>query len=146
MKSLIEYLCIFIFAAIVSIILLRLTENSSHAPAITQVVRDTIYSIRESKPIILTKCKTKTVRVSDTVFSSPAFTATVDTVVVHDTIRAEFAFPQNLLSLEVRKAPDTSIIDRQVITREVEKHDPWWRIPLYFLSGTAIGYVLHGVK
>lgn len=146
MKSLIEYLCVFLIAALASLAFIHFATGGSEPCTETQLVRDTVYSIRPSKPIVITKYKTRIVKVSDTAVASVPFTAHMDTVIVHDTIRAEFAYPENLLSLEIRKAPDTSLIDRQLVTRTVEKREPWWRVPLFFLTGAATGYVLHSVK
>lgn len=146
MKSLFEYLCVFLFAVLASIAFIHFSSGDRQPPTETQVVRDTVYSIRPSKPIVITKYKARIVKISDTIVQSVPFTASIDTVIVHDTIRAEFAFPENLLSLEIRKAPDTAIIDRQIVTRTVEKREPWWRVPLYFITGAVAGYVLQSVK
>ena len=77
--------------------------------------RDTIYKIIQKDPIEIIRTKPKLRIVRDTVIQSPEFIAVLDTVIRRDTIRAEYEFPQNLLSLQIRQSPDSLIQERIII-------------------------------
>ena len=121
-------------------------QQPEQAPTAIETVYDTVVALRQSKPIVITKCKTKTIHTSDTLYRTPPFTAIVDTIIVHDTLRAEFQFPANTLSLELRRMPDTTLVERACTTKTITEKQPWWRAPLYFLTGALAGYYLGNIK
>jgi hypothetical protein len=75
---------------------------------------------------------------------SQAFTATLDTVLAHDTVHVEFTFPPPAFSVVVRPAPD-SIMERNVqtiVTQEVYRAPAWYEEAGKVLLGVAAGYAL----
>lgn len=105
--------------------------------------RDTIYKIIQKEPIEIVRTKPKLRIVRDTVIQSPEFIATVDTVIRRDTIRAEYEFPQNLLSLQIRQSPDSLMQERITIqTKEYIDRTKWWEKPLIAIAGIVVGIVV----
>ena len=108
--------------------------------------RDTIYKIIQKDPIEIVRTKPKLRIVRDTVIHSPEFIATVDTVIRRDTIRAEYEFPQNLLSLQIRQSPDSMMQERITIhTKEYIDRTKWWEKPLIAIAGIVVGIVVEKV-
>lgn len=105
--------------------------------------RDTIYKMIQKVPIEIVRTKPKLRIVRDTVIQSPEFIATVDTVIRRDTIRAEYEFPQNLLSLQIRQSPDSLMQERITIqTKEYIDRTKWWEKPLIVIAGIVVGIVV----
>ena len=105
--------------------------------------RDTIYKIIQKEPIEIVRTKPKLRIVRDTVIQSPEFIAVLDTVIRSDTIRAEYEFPQNLLSLQIRQSPDSLMQERITIhTKEYIDHTKWWEKHLIAIAGIVVGIVV----
>ncbi|MGA2296005.1 MAG: hypothetical protein ABSG15_00470 [FCB group bacterium] len=105
-------------------------------------IHDTIFKIVPSKPLTLTKVKTKIVKVSDSSIVTHPFVAKIDTIVLRDTIRAAFEFPQNLMSLQINKKPDSMLVARTTLITTVEKERPWWETASYIIGGAFVGYLI----
>lgn len=70
-----------------------------------KIVRDTI--TKYQKPIIIEKIKAQIVYKHDTIIQTKPFIARIDTVIMYDTIKASYEFPENYFSLLVKRKPDT---------------------------------------
>ncbi len=103
---------------------------------------DTVFVEVPTQPIVLEKIKTKTVIKRDTVIQTKPFTAKIDTVVLKDTVRAQYDFPENEMSIFVRPSPDSLEIRKITILKTIEKKQPWWETPVYLLGGAAFGFAL----
>jgi hypothetical protein len=103
---------------------------------------DTIIKFIYQEPIVITKYKTRLVKKSDTIIEVNPFVALIDTFIKHDTIRAEFEFPQNLFSMEIKRKPDSVRIEKITQVQTIEKDKPWWEVPVYIVGGTVLGYLL----
>lgn len=105
--------------------------------------RDTIYKIIQKEPIEIVRTKPKLRIVRDTVIQSPEFIVVLDTVIRRDTIRAEYEFPQNLLSLQIRQSPDSLMQERITIrAKEYIDRTKWWEKPLIAIAGIVVGIVV----
>jgi len=118
-------------------------EISKNTPNI--ILRDTIFTIRESKPLIISKVKTKIRYVSDSTLTTKPFSATVDTIIRHDTIHTRFDFPSNSFSLEIRKKPDTVFAERTIVLPLPEDKEKWWTKPACVAGGVVLGILIKSI-
>ena len=109
------------------------------------VVRDTIVEYIEQEPLIIEKVKTKIQIKSDTIIKTLPFIASMDTVLLSDTIHASFEFPENHMSVNLRKGLDSIQVRNIEVIKTIKEEDPWWETPAYILSGTLLGYLLGGI-
>lgn len=137
----ISILCI---ATAVTAIVMTLNRcNSQSQIAGIETKTDTIVIVRPAEPVVITKAKTKIVKTCDTVFQSTGFVARLDTIIMRDTIKAEFSYPDNLLSLCVSRKPDSTIIENRTVKIETaSRSSGTWEKVLYALGGFAGGYIL----
>ncbi|HPI20316.1 MAG TPA: hypothetical protein PKY56_08095 [Candidatus Kapabacteria bacterium] len=133
---------IIILSIIICLLLIFFFVNKNESKNIVTFQHDTLYLIKEAEPIVIEKAKTKIKYIKDTVFKSQPFVAELDTIVRQDTIHSSFIFPENLLSLEIKKKPDTTKIEKITITKEILQKESWWKEPLIFISGCAAGFLL----
>jgi len=106
------------------------------------IFRDTLIRLVPQPAIKIYKVKTKVIKLKDTVIQSYPFTAKLDTIILRDTIKAEFAFPQNTLSLELLKKPDTLKTERITLQKTIEKEKPWWETPVCIAGGILTGIII----
>jgi hypothetical protein len=111
-----------------------------------EIKRDTIVKMQLQAPLILYKTKLKIIKTSDTVIQSNPFIAKLDTIIQHDTIKADYEFPQNLLSFELKRRPDTLKIQTIEKIKTVPESKPWWQTPAYVGAGVILGYLLGKAK
>ncbi len=104
--------------------------------------RDTIYEIKQSKPLIITKYKTKLEYRTDTIIETKPFTAYIDTVIVRDTVKASFDFPENTFSLNICSEQDTVIKERTFVTSSQKVNEIWWHKPALSIISVFGGYLL----
>lgn len=118
-----------------------------HTESITRHV-DTVTHVIEHEPTIITQAPADTVVVhdTDTVYQTPAFTARIDTVVVRDTITAEYHFPQHTFSVALRQAPDSVRIEYVTNTVTVTKQPAWYEWAGVALGGIATGYLMGSAR
>jgi hypothetical protein len=106
-------------------------------------ITDTVIVNRPSEPIIINKVKLKTVKVSDTIYKSEAFAATLDTVIKSDTIKAKYEFPNNNFSLDIKRKPDSILIKTVLIQNEAKiKNVSLYEKVILFIGGLAAGYII----
>jgi hypothetical protein len=109
-------------------------------------IRDTIVRTIASEPIIITKVKTKIIKLSDTLIKTYPFVARIDTIIKHDTVRVEFEYPANLLSLAVSRRPDTLRVERIIISDTKLRSEEWWVKPLIVAGSFAAGWLSGQIK
>ena len=106
-----------------------------------KIVRDTVIKTIRPEPLVIEKVKARKVFIRDTVIVSRPYIAIVDTVVRRDTVRAEYEFPLNLFSLDIRRAADSVKIETITISKYIKESRPWWELPLSVAAGAGIGYL-----
>lgn len=104
---------------------------------------DTVQHIITSPPITL-KAKADTVVTHDTLqlYTTPSFTATLDTLVDQDTVSVAFDYPAYTFAVALRQAPDTLKVEYKTITITNTNHErrPWWMDALTHVGAAAVGY------
>lgn len=110
------------------------------------IIRDTIIKTIPSKPIVINKVKTKIKYIKDTIITTKPFIAIIDTIYKTDTIKIEYEFPENLLSLRIYKQPDTTKIERITQINTSKQKSYWWEIPAYICSGALLGFLLSKIN
>ena len=138
MKNNILILLVMTVAAFISGYILK--DGDSNIEYKYRVERDTIIKTVKSEPIVIEKIKPKIIYRRDTVIKTKPFAAVVDTVIKRDTVYAEYMYPDNLFSIEI-STPDDSIMIPQ-ITEYRENKNEWWEKPLFFITGSFVGYLL----
>lgn len=145
MKTGVKYL-VALAGLIAGIILARWlfpAEKTIREPLIVEKIkRDTICRVVPSDPVIIEKIRPKIIEKRDTLLMVSPFSARIDTVVKYDTIRAEYEFPENLFSMELRRRPDTVNIYRDTISRTKTKERPWWESAAYIAGGALLGFLM----
>lgn len=84
---------------------------------------------------------------TDTVFITSPFSAIVDTVVLKDTIKIKYRFPENELTADIRRSPDS--VYKVTVTKHVTdtvyvggaSEYAWWELLLLSIALVVIGYV-----
>jgi len=103
---------------------------------------DTIYHTLPSDTITIEKMYAKRVYIRDTIIETRPFVATIDTVIMNDTIRMGYSFPENYFSLQYRSGveeipiPYTTIIETKIRKRA------WWELPVAIVGGGLVGYAI----
>lgn len=105
---------------------------------------DTLTHIIEHQPtyIVNARARVDTVRTIDTLIVTPPFVARLDTVVVRDTIRVDYAFPQHTFNVALRRAADSIRVEWRTVTITEITHErrPWLMDALTHFGAGAIGY------
>ncbi|MFP4368600.1 MAG: hypothetical protein ACLFR2_03385 [Candidatus Kapaibacterium sp.] len=112
----------------------------------TIIIRDTVVKYKQRDPMIIKEAVPKLVYHRDTLLLYKPFTAILDTIVIRDTVQANYKFPENKFSLFISHSPDTLVSINSSVLRELPKKDPWWEKPLLILSGTLAGYLIGNSK
>lgn len=107
-----------------------------------KIQRDTVFLSIPSKPLVIEKAKTKIVVRRDTIIESKPFFARIDTVLQHDTVYAEYAFPENEISILVKRKPDSLELRQTTVFKTIGKEQKWWETPAMLLGGAAFGFLL----
>jgi hypothetical protein len=111
-------------------------------PAGRVIIRDTVLKIIKPDPIIINKIRTRLIRTADTIIRTNPFRAELDTILQRDTIRMFYEFPANLLSLDIRRKPDTSLTHNITLLPEPSASKNWWESPAILAIGVIIGYLI----
>lgn len=85
-----------------------------------------------------------TVEQHDTVIQTHPFVASLDTVVVQDTLNVEYRYPLNTFSVMLRQAPDSIQVEFKTLTltNTVYEHRPWWIDALTHVGAATLGYAV----
>ncbi|MBM2817031.1 MAG: hypothetical protein HW421_3793 [Ignavibacteria bacterium] len=106
---------------------------------------DTLIRTLPAKPIYIKRTAEKIIKLRDTIIQTNPFCSAIDTIIAFDTVHAEYEFPENIFTIEVKKKPDTMKIQTISIMQTVKEETPWWQTPVYIIGGALGGYVL-GIK
>lgn len=114
----------------------------------TEIVRDTIINTVQQPPIIIYKAKPVIEYQTDydTVIITKPFIAKIDTVIIRDTVHAEYVFPQNTFSMILKRKPDSVVTFREYVIKTEYIKDAWWEKPAWATGGILLGYLLGKVK
>lgn len=107
-----------------------------------KIIVDTIYKEVPSKPIIINKVKMKSEKIRDTIILVEPFLASFDTILNRDTLKVAYEFPENFLSLEFYRKPDSIIYQTITIYKDKELTKKWWEKPVYIISGIVSGFII----
>lgn len=105
------------------------------------LIRDTIIKEIKQKPLIIEKTVPKIIYMKDTIIKTRPFIAKIDTIIIKDTINAEYRFPEHSFSMYVNRARDTLAIPQ--ITKIKHKKEKWWIKPVVFSAGFITGFILN---
>lgn len=81
-----------------------------------------------------------TVHEADTVYRTRPFVAVLDTIVKHDTINVEYAFPQHTFSVALRQGRDSIAFEVRTLTITNYEQRPWWIDALTHVGAATLGY------
>lgn len=106
---------------------------SISAPARVRIVRDTV---------IVNGMAVE----RDTAYTTPPFVATLDTIVGRDTVSSMYQYPQNTMSVVLRRAADSIRVEYRTITltTEPKEHRSFLEYLGVFAVGGALGFVVGG--
>ncbi|OGU58945.1 MAG: hypothetical protein A2X64_02865 [Ignavibacteria bacterium GWF2_33_9] len=134
-----KYTAIIFFG--VSVILLILSRcNKVDGAGSIDVKRDTIVRYLPQKIVEIKQAKPKIIYLKDTFYQSPPFIARLDTVILHDTIKTEFTFPENYFSMKYLPEKDSVIEINTKIIKKKEKHR--LKELSLFLGGLILGILI----
>lgn len=137
MKVTIAILTTLITLLLIYIFLLSQKDNS-----VQKIYKiDTIVKIVPHKQIKIIQAPSKIHYIKDTIILTQPFIATLDTIIQHDTVFAAFHFPENSISLDVRRQPDSLKIP-QIILEPSSSQRNWFEIPAAMGVGLIIGLII----
>jgi len=133
--------------AVIAVLLYLFAGQSCHQDDDElKTFRDTLIKTVKSEPIVITKMKTKIIKLSDTVVKYHPFRALVDTVIMRDTVHAYYEFPEGLFSLEYKPARDTFRFERTTYRKVIRQSEKWWEKPLIIVGSVLAGYAIGRVR
>jgi len=104
-----------------------------------RIIRDTI--LVDKEPIMI-NTKPKIIYKKDTILLTKPFTVKLDTIIKFDTVKVYYEYPENDLSIVVKRKPDTLITNTIIITNFKEIKRPLY-IDILTHTGTfLLGYTL----
>jgi len=141
MKNVLFVLVIFQFLMLVYL-LFQSNPSAKRLPVIIgeQIRSDTTFIIVPNPPIIIEKVKAKVKILRDTIIEQSPFIAQVDTVLLRDTVKLRYYFPEHLFSFETNRTADT--IPQIAVTQYLKKEEEWWIKPVFTIAGAGLGYYL----
>jgi hypothetical protein len=101
------------------------------------------YEVAVPKIILKNTKSTDTVyRDTGHVYTTPAFTAELDTTIDKDSLTVAFDYPQHTFSVLLRRAPDTAMVPQTTITltNTIYERRPWWMDALTHVGAATLGY------
>lgn len=141
------YMTYLLLATVIAVLLyIVLNADMSMQSIEYRVRRDTVVKTIKPEPVVITKTRTKIIKLKDTVIKTYPFRAVIDTVIRRDTVRSYFEFPSGMFSLRFTPATDTLRFSRIVLKREVKRKDEWWEKPLMIMGGVLAGYTIGRIK
>lgn len=122
------------------------SKKSIPAAGRSVIERDTVVKLIKSEPVIIEKIKPEIHYLRDTIIETKPFIARIDTVILRDTVMAEYIFPQNLLSMKLSRGSDSLRVEQLNSVEYLEDEKEWWELPAYVLAGVILGFLLGGNK
>jgi len=106
---------------------------------------DTVTQIVARPPLVIRTRATDTVyRDTGRTFTTPAFEATLDTIVGRDTLGVTFEWPQYTFGVALRRAADSIRVEHRTltITNTVVERRALWLDVLTHVGAAAVGYAV----
>ena len=107
-----------------------------------EVIRDTIIKEIKLPPVKIVRAKPLIKIIRDTVIEIKPFFASLDTIANNDTVKMQYEYPENLLSLEVMRKPDSVQSEKLTLIDKTTYTGSWWEKPAYFTGGTLLGILI----
>ncbi len=139
MKSFLVIISVLAFALLLLFLLINNLPLKKQDYVVHKI--DTIIKIIPQKEIKIVEAKPKIKFILDTIIQTKPFVATIDTVIVRDTLYAQFMFPDNLMSINVRRSSDSVLLPQ--ITIEKTKYERnWYETAAAFGGGLILGLII----
>lgn len=126
---------------IVAIIYFILQNNINNKQNLVVHKIDTIIKIIPQKEIKIVEGKPKIQYIRDTIVQTQPFVARLDTILLRDTIFAQYQYPENLMSIEVRTSNDSIRLPRITIERTKYERN-WYELATAYGGGIILGLIL----
>ncbi|HOK14576.1 MAG TPA: hypothetical protein PLU67_05300 [Candidatus Kapabacteria bacterium] len=108
-----------------------------------EIFRDTVLLVRPPKEIKV-KAKPK-IQYSDTIANG--FTFSLDTLIIKDTVKITYSYPENNLFLRFAAMPDTFRYERTILNiKQTQSSCQLQDKLLYAVSGIAVGLIISKIK
>lgn len=117
-----------------------INRNSEQLVYVERMRVDTLFQILEPEPLIIDRVKLKQVFIKDTIILTKPFIATLDTIIVRDTVKVEYFFPENLMSMAIYRSNDTLKTIRITETLKENTSTNWWETTLIGIATATLGY------
>lgn len=104
------------------------------------VETDTVVRLLPQKIIEIKQSKPKIIYLRDTILQTQPFTALLDTILLKDTVRAEYTFPENTFSVLLRSQSDSLL---QITNTMTKTETLWYEKAAYLLGGILIGIIIN---
>lgn len=132
----------------------RSDGSDSNGTVVSGVRIDTVWQTMQAPPLYIAgKARTRVVYdtiwasdsvwVRDTMYSTPAFIAELDTVVGKDTAFIAYRYPRGEFELSLRRAPDSVRVEFKTVTVK-ERARAWWEDGAMIIGSLAVGMVVGG--
>lgn len=104
-----------------------------------KIIYDTLIKTIRNDPIIIrTKPRIKYTR--DTIVLTKPFKVKIDTVILRDTVKAIYEYPENIFQMHIFRQNDTIFIPAETIIKYQKQ--PWLYDLGYFITGAATGFLI----
>lgn len=106
---------------------------------------DTAYQVVQRPPVYVRSTATDTVYLdTGRAYTTPAFTAKLDTIVGRDTLGVGFEWPEYTFSVALKRAADSLRIETRTLTITNTNYErrAWWLDALTHTGAAALGYVI----
>ncbi|MCL5990639.1 MAG: hypothetical protein M1419_00870 [Bacteroidetes bacterium] len=107
-----------------------------------EIIRDTIIKEIKLPPVKIVKAKPVIKIIRDTIIETKPFIAALDTIAKDDTVKIQYEFPENNLSLEVTRKPDSVRLEKLTVIETAIQDCNRWEKPAYFTGGTLLGIII----
>lgn len=102
---------------------------------------DTIVKIIPQKEIEIIEAKPKIRYIRDTIIQTQPFVAQLDTILMRDTLFAQYKFPDNLMSINVKTSNDSIKLPQITIERTKYERN-WYELATALGGGIILGLIL----
>lgn len=132
-----------ILFTLVLVVIIYFTLQDNFIDKHNFVVRkvDTIIKIIPQKEIKIVEAKPKIQYIRDTIIQTQPFVARLDTILLRDTIYAQYQFPENLMSINIRTSGD-SIRLPQITVERTKQERKWYELATAFGGGIILGLLI----
>lgn len=120
------------------------SEKEIMVPGETKYLYDTMFVVETKPPIIVEKAVPKIIYRKDSSIKTFPFRAVLDTILVYDTIKVAYDFPENRMDIDIRLRPDSSktVTNTIIKTQIVSEKRAWWIDALTHIGAFGIGFII----